>query len=94
MDNTLLRANDVIWRRIGDEIVVIKDDGLSVHLMNKTAALIWEMCADTCEPAEIAEILCERFAVSFEEVKNDVEEIIKKLEKIGLIKQDERLPQL
>ena len=86
MDNSMVRAEDVIWRRIGDEIVVVKDDGLSVHLLNKTAAVIWEACADTCDPEKIATRLCERFAVSFFEAKDDVESTIAKLEKIGLLK--------
>ena len=92
MENSLVRSEDVIWRRIGDEIVVIKDDGLSVHLLNKTAALIWEMCSETCEPENIATRLCERFAVSLDEARADVEDIIGKLEKIGLMKQCEGLP--
>jgi hypothetical protein len=92
LDNSMVRAEDIIWRRIGDEIVVIKDDGLSVHLLNKTAALIWEMCADTSEPDKIAAMLCERFEISLDEARGDVEGIIEKMEKIGLIKQCVRLP--
>ena len=37
------QAKDVIWRHIGDEIVVIKEDGLSLHVLNQTAACIWDM---------------------------------------------------
>ena len=92
MESSVVRAEDIIWRRIGDEIVVIKDDGLSVHLLNKTAALIWEMCAETCEPDNIAAKLCERFAVSLDEARADVEDIMGKLEKNGLLKQCEGLP--
>ena len=39
-----LQKEEVIWRRIGDTIVVIKEDGLSSHTLNKTASFIWELC--------------------------------------------------
>ena len=33
-------AEDVIWRRIRDEIVVIENDGLSTYMLNKTVAIV------------------------------------------------------
>ncbi|OGO22527.1 MAG: hypothetical protein A2144_02210 [Chloroflexi bacterium RBG_16_50_9] len=92
MDNSISRTEDVVWRKIGDEIVVIKDDGLSVHVLNKTAALIWELCADTCTSDEIAAKICERFAVSPDEARGDVEVIVEQMGKIGLMKLCERMP--
>ena len=83
------QAEDVIWRRIGDEIVVIKDDGLATHVLNKTAALIWEMCDGSCGIDEIAAHLCERFDVSFKEARADTKEIVEKLTQIGIMNQIE-----
>jgi hypothetical protein len=89
MMSRVAQAEDIIWRRIGDEIVVIKDDGLSTHVLNKTAAWIWEMCDGKREIDEITSQLCERFDVSFEEAHADVEEIIEKLTQVGIINQIE-----
>jgi len=85
----LTQAEDIIWRRIEDETVVIKDDGLVTHVMNKTAAFIWEMCDGKSGIDEITESLCERFDVSFQEARTDVREIIEKLTQLGLIDQVE-----
>jgi len=85
----LTQAEDIIWRRIEDETVVIKDDGLATHVMNKTAAFIWEMCDGKSGIDEITESLCERFDVSFQEARTDVREIIEKLTQLGLIDQVE-----
>jgi hypothetical protein len=85
----LIQSEDIIWRRIGDEIVVIKDDGLATHVMNNTAAFIWEMCDGKSGIDEITESLCERFDVSFQEAGTDVREIIEKLMQLGLIEQIE-----
>lgn len=84
--NCVIQAKDVIWRRIGDEIVVIKDDGLSSHVLNKTAAFIWDMCDGNYEIDEICARLCERFEVSYEEACTDVREIIRVLTKLGIVK--------
>jgi uncharacterized protein YaiI (UPF0178 family) len=79
------QAEDVIWRRIGDDIVIIKDDGLSTHILNKTAALIWELCDGKHSSDEIAANLCERYDVSLEEARTDTGEIIEGLTKAGLL---------
>jgi hypothetical protein len=87
--NRVAQAEDVIWRRIGDEIVVIKDNGLATHVLNKTAAFIWETCDGQGAIDEITTKLCERFDVSYEEAYADVREIIEKLLQIGIMNQIE-----
>lgn len=91
MENHIAKAEDIVWRRIGDEIVVIKDDGLSIHVLNKTAAFVWEIFNGDCEPDEIATSLCERFDVSSEEASADITDIIQKLKQLGLLKQAEEV---
>ena len=85
MSDQLVKTEDIIWRRIGDEVVIMKDDGLSVNVLNKTAAMIWELCSGSKTPDEIAQALCERFEVAFDEAIVDVRETITKLEKMGLL---------
>jgi hypothetical protein len=85
----IIQAEDVIWRHVGDEIVVIKDDGLATHVLNRTAAFIWEMCDGTCGIEEMTSRLCERFDVSYEEAMGDVREIIDKLTQLGIMNQIE-----
>ncbi len=83
--NRIAKAEDIIWRRIGDDIVVIKDDGQSTHVLNKTAALIWEMCDGNSGIDEIAAKLCERYEVSLDVARADTEEIIDTLTQSGII---------
>ena len=82
----IVRADDIIWRRIEDEVVLIKDDGLAVHVLNKTAAIIWEMCDGENAIEKIAATLCERFDISPDEAISDVKDTINKLENVGLLK--------
>ena len=82
----IAQSKDVIWRRIGDDIVVIKNGGLSTHVLNKTAAFIWEMCDGKSGIDEIASKIYERFEVTFEEAHADVDETVKKLTKASILK--------
>ena len=80
------QVDSVIWRRIGDDIVVITDDGLSTHILNKTAAFVWELCDGKNGIDEIVTHLLERFDVSEGEAKADVTEIIDKLLQLEILK--------
>ena len=87
MKNRIVWAEDIIWREIGNEIAVIEDDGVSVHMLNKTASQIWKMCNGDYEIDEISASLCEQFDVSPEEAHTDTLDTIKELARIGLINQ-------
>jgi hypothetical protein len=84
--NKIMKADDIIWRRIGDDVVIIKDDGLATHVLNKTAAYIWELCDGNRGIDEIVASLCERYDVSTEEARMDTMETIENLTKAGIIK--------
>ena len=86
MGKHIAQSKNVIWRRIGDDIVVIKDGGLSTHVLNKTAAFIWEMCDGKYGIDEITSKICEHYEVSFEEAHADVNETVKILTKASVLK--------
>jgi hypothetical protein len=88
MENQINWADDIIWRKVEDEIAVLKDDGCSLHILNETAAHIWEMCNGNYEPDEIAASLCEHFDVTVEEAKADVLETLGNMENLGILKWD------
>jgi hypothetical protein len=80
-----LWASSIIWRRIEDEVVLIKDDGLSVHVLNKTAAHIWELCNGEHSLSDIAESVCERFDTTVEEATKDAADLVDNLDQLGLL---------
>lgn len=86
MAKHLAQSKDVIWRRIGDDIVIIREGELFSHVLNKTAAIIWEMCDGKSGIDEITAKLCERFDVSFEEAHTDVDTTIKVLTEANVLK--------
>ena len=85
-EGRITRAEDVIWREIEDEIAVMKDDGSMIHMFNKTAARIWELCNGEFGPDEIAAKLCERYDVSLEKASTDVRNTMAKMVEKSLLK--------
>ena len=86
MGKHVAQSKDLICRRIGNDIVIIKDGGLSTHVLNKTAAFIWEMCDGTSDVDEITSKLCEHFDVPFEEAQVDVNNTVKLLTNANIIR--------
>jgi len=86
MGKYLAQSKDIIWRRIGDDIVIIKDGGISTHVLNKTASLIWEMCDGNTDIGKITSNICKRFEVSYEEAYTDVNATINILTNANILK--------
>ena len=79
------QKKDVIARRIGATIVVIKEDGLSSHTLNKTAAYIWELCDGSMDIETIANKVHRQFDVSFEYARQDTIILIEELKRAGIM---------
>jgi hypothetical protein len=85
MKNAVARNEDIIWRRIEDKIVLIGKEGMVIHVLNKTAARIWELCDGVNGTDEIAADLCERFDVMPGEASADVQSTLEKFGGMGLL---------
>jgi len=80
-----VQKKDVIWRRMGDTIVVIDENGLSSHVLNKTASFIWELCDGKTNIDDIARKINEHFEVSLEDAHVDAVETIENLSRAGIL---------
>jgi hypothetical protein len=85
MDNKALWATDIVWRRIDNEVVVIKHDGRTLCTLNKTAAFIWEMCNGENAAQDIAKAVCQRFEINEEKALKDVRNTLADFLEIGLV---------
>lgn len=85
MENKALWATDIVWRKIDNEVVVIKYDGRTLCTLNKTAALIWEMCNGENAAKDMAKIVCQHFEVSEEKAIKDVQNTLANFKEIGLV---------
>ena len=80
-----IRDTRFVWRDIAGEVVIAERDNNTVHVLNKTGSLIWNL-ADGTKPAEdIAAEVCNKFDVPHEQARADVEEFCQQLLEAGLI---------
>ena len=74
-----VRSEDLVWRVIEDEIVILTSDGREIHTLNKVGGSIWEMADGTMSFDDIASKICDLFDVSLETAREDVIEFAKEL---------------
>jgi len=79
LDSCLCRSDELVWRVIDGEVVILTADGHQIHTLNKVGSAIWELADGTRDIKEIVSRICERFAVSFEVAQADVLDFANKL---------------
>ena len=74
-----MRNSNTIWRDVAGEVVIAEKDGGIVHSLNKTASIIWLLADGTRKTDDIITELCNRFEVTIEQARADVEEFCNQL---------------
>jgi hypothetical protein len=80
------QRNNLTVQSVDDEALILDIDGNQIHQLNATASFIWDVCANFVSIDQITERVVERYAVEPTKAKADVEEVIKQLLAIGLLK--------
>ncbi|HDN65918.1 MAG TPA: PqqD family protein [Methanosarcinales archaeon] len=73
------RSDDLVWRMVDGEVVILTTDGNEVHTLNRVGSEIWDLSDGTKNLEEIASLICERFEVSSEESCADALEFAEEL---------------
>ena len=72
LDSRPKRSEDLVWRKIEGEIVILTEDGQMIHTLNNVGSAIWEMADGSKNIDEISQSICERFDVSLEQAQSDI----------------------
>lgn len=80
LDSYLRRSDELVWRVIDGEVVILTADGHQIHTLNKVGSAIWEFADGTRNIKEIISLIHERFEVSSETAQADVLEFAEQLE--------------
>ena len=89
-EQPLVRASpDVIFKRLGDEMVLFDLKTDRFFELNKTAARFWELLCAGCDPAQISAQMLEEFAVDAGELTSEAEALFVSLRQEGLVTVDE-----
>lgn len=77
---------DIVFREVEDEAVILDPESGSMHSLTKTAALIWKMCDGRHSLEDIVRKVLEMFEAEPSEVRRDVEGTIRRFAELGLLK--------
>jgi hypothetical protein len=85
MTDYIIRSEGVVWRDVSGEVVIAERDNSTLHVLNKTASLIWTLADGTNQMNDLATAICNRFDVTPEQARVDTEEFCKQLLRAGLV---------
>lgn len=80
LDSYPCRSDEMVWRVIDGEVVILTADGHEIHTLNEVGSAIWALADGTRTIKEIITQICERFEVSPEVAQADVFEFAEQLE--------------
>lgn len=71
-DSTISRTHEILFDKVGDEIVMLNLDKGRYHALDEIGSEIWEMIAEPVLVADLISALLVKFEVSPEDCQRDV----------------------
>jgi hypothetical protein len=81
----IARREDVQLTRTGGEALLVDERGGGVHVVNRAAARLWELCEAEPTIDELAEALGGSYELPAAAVREDVERIVGTFRELGLL---------
>ena len=80
-----IRENDISWRRIGDEVIVLDLRSNAYLSINQSGTALWDMLVDGATSETMAARLVSDFALDEERARTDVDAFVAMLSDRGLL---------
>lgn len=68
-----LRTDDVIWREVGDELLVLRESSGTYLSLNATGRELWQRLGAGASEQELADWLAEHYDLPSDQAERDVE---------------------
>lgn len=85
LESKFTRDNDIAWRVIDGEALVVSPRDSLVYPLNEAATRIWELLDGKRTVSEITSIICDEFDGNETMIRNDTLDFIENLLKAGLV---------
>jgi PqqD family protein of HPr-rel-A system len=82
---TYKRDPGLPFQKLEEETIVVDPRTREVHLLNETAARVWELLASSCSLDDLTETLAEEYDAPPEALRAGVEELLGGLQEKGLL---------
>jgi Coenzyme PQQ synthesis protein D (PqqD) len=83
-----IKAEDVVWREVGEELVVLELSTSTYLTLNGTAKHLWESLADGATLDGLIESLADHYRITEDQARADVEAFVAALTDRGLLLSD------
>jgi len=80
----LVPRSDVVLSRTGDEALLLDEAGGKVHVVNHTAARLWELCADAPTLDELVDSMAAAYEIDRGAISADVASMVATFSELGL----------
>lgn len=88
-----LRTEDVLWSRVGDEVVVFDRRDDTYLGINQSGAVLWDHLAAGCSPDDLVRALADRFGLSPGVAAQDARAFVEALRRRSLCDSDTVSPE-
>jgi coenzyme PQQ synthesis protein D (PqqD) len=78
-------SNDVAWRRVGDDAVLVHLKTNRIYSLNRTAARFLELIGEGCDRDAAEAALLSEFDVGGNELRREMDDLLEALAKDGLL---------
>jgi hypothetical protein len=92
MKPSLRLADNVVWREVGAEVVILDLTSNNYFGLNSIGSRVWHLIAQNRPIDEIVTTLLGEFDVDAEQLQADIQELIEQLESKGLLIQGDQSP--
>ena len=80
MESTAVeRSDNLIFREIDDEVIIISQDRRTMHMLNETASLIWRCVGRAKTLDEMVECMCQEYDVARDKAADDVSKALNEM---------------
>lgn len=76
---------DVLWKKVDDEIVLVREESDGYAFLNETGVAVWECLVNSKSFDEIVAELSARYDIPAGTLRQDVEELIQDLVQSGFV---------
>jgi hypothetical protein len=80
------KPENITYREMDGEGVLYDTATNNMHVLNKTALMVWKLCEQADDPESIAHTIGERFGLPAQRVLPDVLTCLNRLEELRLIR--------
>jgi hypothetical protein len=80
-----LRRQDLIWREVDREVVILSSDNKRMHVLNDVGSRIWTLLDGEHRKEDILRVIFHEYEATENEMETDISEYLSELRQLNLL---------